>query len=309
MNLKAPQVSIIIPARNAMDTMDGTLETVLSLPECNKSEVIVVNDGLDKNIAQLAERYPVKVVNGNDHGLAAARNIGVRHSRGQVLVFLDADCQPLLGWLKYHIRIHKRCGGLIAVGGSFCLKPGANFWSRCDHYCSWYNVNPGRPKDWVPNHPGGNFSITKSAFEQIGPFREDLPSSGVHEDIEWQVRFQRLGGRIRFEPAAAVWHLDRDNLRGYLKHNYQWGYNSISVKGGTNVSRFPWVYRYPWVILICFLPFAFAHTFYTIGCWIRVGKIEPLSLSPFIFLGRLFYATGMLVGAYRTPQNEKLKIN
>jgi glycosyltransferase involved in cell wall biosynthesis len=309
MDLKAHQVSIIIPARNAMATIDGTLESVLSLPEYDNSEVIVVNDALDKNVAQLAKRYPVKVVNGNDRGLAAARNIGVRHACGKVLIFLDADCQPLSGWLISHIQTHKQYGGLLAVGGSFCLKSDAKFWARCDHYCSWYDVNPGRLEDWVPNHPGGNFSITKFAFEQVGPFREDLPSSGVHEDIEWQIRFRRLGGRIRFEPTAAVWHLDRENLKGYLKHNYQWGYNSLLVKGGTDVSRFPCVYRHPRIISICFLPFALTHTLYTIGCWLRVGKIEPLYLSPFIFLGRLFYSTGMVAGTCHTPKNQKLKIN
>ena len=302
------KASIIIPARDAMATIGRTIESVLMDARNEDIELIVVNDGLDEATAKLADQYPVKVIPGNGNGLAAARNIGLKSASSETLIFLDADCQVLPGWLKSHLEAHERYGGLLAIGGSFCLKSDATFWARCDHCCSWYNVSPGWPEAWVPNHPGGNFSITQSTFDCVGQFREDLPRSGVHEDIEWQVRLQRVGGRIRFEPHAAVWHTDRANFRDYLKHNYQWGYNSILVKGRTNVSRFPWVYWKPWVIIVGFLPFSFAHTLYTIGCWLKTGKIEPVFLSPFILMGRLFYATGMAVGGYRAIRNQRLKV-
>ncbi|NIO06564.1 MAG: glycosyltransferase, partial [Deltaproteobacteria bacterium] len=48
--------------------------------------------GLDKATAELTVHYPVAVVGGNGQGPAAARNIGVQYSSGQILVFLDADC-------------------------------------------------------------------------------------------------------------------------------------------------------------------------------------------------------------------------
>ncbi|NIO06565.1 MAG: hypothetical protein GTO40_00740 [Deltaproteobacteria bacterium] len=206
-------------------------------------------------------------------------------------------------WLKSHLDAHERYGGLLAVGGSICFDTDAPFWARCDHYCSWYNVTSGRPSAWVPNHPAANLSIARSTFERVGPFREDLPRSGVHEETEWEGRLQRLGGRIRFEPHAAIWHTDRGDLRSYLKHNYRWGYNSIGVKSKTAVSRFPWVYRRPKALMVGFLPFAVAHTIYTVGCWLRVGKLEPLLLSPFLFLGRFAYAGGMVMGGLRAKRS------
>jgi hypothetical protein len=102
-----------------------------------------------------------------------------------------------------------------------------------------------------------------------------------------------------------IWHVDRPQLRSYLEHNYRWGYNSIAVKGGAAVSRFPWVYRIPWALIAGFLPFAMAHTLYTLECWLRAGKLEPFLLSPLIFLGRLAYASGMAIGGLREIRNRR----
>jgi hypothetical protein len=102
-----------------------------------------------------------------------------------------------------------------------------------------------------------------------------------------------------------VWHNDRDDLKGYLQHNYRWGYNSITVKSSAPVSRFPWIYRRPKALMVGFLPFAVAHTIYTLGCWLMVGKLEPLLLSPFLFLGRFAYAGGMVIGGLRAIHHRR----
>jgi GT2 family glycosyltransferase len=160
---------------------------------------------------------------------------------------------------------------------------------------------------WVPNHPSANLSVSRPTFDSVGPFKEDLPKDGVHEETEWQGRLILLGGRIRFEPRAAVWHRDRDAFKSYLKHNYGWGYNSIEVKSRAAVSRFSFLYQKPWALICGFFPFAVAHTLYTIVCWLRAGKFEPLFLTPVLFLGRLAYASGMTIGGIRSKQNRKKK--
>lgn len=302
----APKASIIVPARQAAATLVGLLESLLPLGDSTGVEVIIVNDAAEKVISDLSAGYPVRVVNGDGRGLAAARNIGVRSSRGRLLLFTDADCRVSSTWLEAHIKTHERFGDMLMVGGSIALEPIASFWARCDHYCSWYNVHPGQPSAFVPNHPGANISVSRSTLERVGPFREDLPRAGVHEDTEWQGRLLRLGGRIRFEPRAMIWHVDRGDLKGFIRHNYRWGYNCLLVKGGTPVSRFPWVFRRPRLLIPAFLPFAVGHTIYTVYCWVRAGKLEPLLLSPLLFLGRLAYASGLAIGGLRAIRNTRV---
>ncbi len=305
MSAKSPSVSIIVPVRSTAKTLCYTLDSLIQYAYCEHTEIIIVNDASEDDIRQIGSRYPAVVVDGNGGGAAAARNIGVQFAKGRLLVFLDADCRVSPAWLSTHIAVHDTFGGLLAVGGSICMAPDARFWARCDHYCSWYNASPGLPATWVPNHPSANLSMTRATFYQVGFFREDLPGAGVHEETEWQERFQTIGGRIRFEPRAAVWHIDRDDLSGFLTHNYKWGYNSIVVKTGTDVSRYPWLYRKPGWLIAGFLPFAIAHTVYTINCWLRVGRLEPFFLIPVILLGRLAYASGMALGGLMAYRNQK----
>jgi hypothetical protein len=185
------------------------------------------------------------------------------------------------------------------------MEPDAPFWARCDHFCSWYNVNSGLPASWVPNHTPANLSIGRKTLELAGRFQEDLPRAGVHEEARWQGRLRDLGGRIRFEPRAAAFHTDRDRMMDMLRHNYWWAYNSITVKSRTGISRFPWVFKRPWILVAGFIPFAVFHTLYTIVCWLRAGWLEPLVFGPFIFLGRLAYATGMFIGRIRANHKAK----
>ena len=305
MIIQSPTVSIIIPARYAANTLRQTLDSLVKYAYSENIEIIIINDGSEYDIRRLCSRYPVKIVDGNGGGAAAARNIGVQSAKGRLLIFLDSDCRVAPAWLNTHLAVHETFSGLLAVGGSICMETDARFWARCDHYCSWYNAAPSLLATWVPNHPSANLSMTRATFDQVGPFKEDLPSAGVHEETDWQRRFQAMGGRIRFTPKAAVWHIDRDDFRGFLKHNYKWGYNSISVKTGTDVSRYPWVYSEPLLLIIGFLPFAIAHTLFTICCWLRAGKLEPLFFTPIIMLGRLSYTGGMAFGWLRAVRNRK----
>lgn len=301
------KASIIIPARNAINTIGDTIESVLVVTKHHNVEIVVVNDGLDEATAQLAFKYPVKVIKGDGRGLSSARNIGLESTSGRIVFFLDADCCALPGWYTSHLEAHNRYNGLLIVGGSVAPAPNSSFWCRCDHYCSWYNVNPYRKEAWVPNHPGLNISFSRDTFNRVGPFDVDLSKEGVHEDFEWEGRLLDLGGRIRFEPSATVLHLDRDEFKGYWNHNYRWGYNSIEIKNKFNVSRYPWIYKSPLMLIIGFLPFAVIFTIYTVACWSMVGKLEPLLLSPFIAIGRLAYASGMAIGGIRSIHKRKSK--
>ena len=84
--------SIIIPTGgNATSTLAGTLESLVPLVNTDNVEVIVVNDAAAEGVRDLASRYPVTVVDGDGGGPASARNIGVRHARGDLLLFVDAD--------------------------------------------------------------------------------------------------------------------------------------------------------------------------------------------------------------------------
>jgi glycosyltransferase involved in cell wall biosynthesis/peptidoglycan/xylan/chitin deacetylase (PgdA/CDA1 family) len=84
-------VSVIIPCYNQAHYLEEAIESVLhqTYPHV---EIVVVDDGSTDNTFEVASRYPgVLCIRQENSGLSAARNRGVGSSRGDYLVFLDAD--------------------------------------------------------------------------------------------------------------------------------------------------------------------------------------------------------------------------
>lgn len=84
-------VSVIIPCYNHGHFLGAAIQSVLDQTHKNV-EVIVVDDGSTDDTADVCRRFPgVRYVRVYRVGPCAARNIGVSYSRGDFLVFLDAD--------------------------------------------------------------------------------------------------------------------------------------------------------------------------------------------------------------------------
>lgn len=85
-----PKFSIIIPVYNVEKYIDSCLKSVMN-QTYEDYEVIVVNDGTKDNSMDIVKKYDVKVIEQKNQGLSAARNTGVKHAKGDYLIFLDSD--------------------------------------------------------------------------------------------------------------------------------------------------------------------------------------------------------------------------
>jgi GT2 family glycosyltransferase len=86
-----PLVSIVIPCYNQAHFLRETIDSV-RLQTYSRTEIIVVDDGSTDDTTEVARRYSdVQLIRQQNQGLSAARNTGLRHSKGSLLVFIDAD--------------------------------------------------------------------------------------------------------------------------------------------------------------------------------------------------------------------------
>ena len=84
-------VSVIIPSYNHAHYLGSAIQTVLDQTYKN-TEIIVVDDGSTDHTPALCRQYEkLRYIRTERVGPSAARNIGVQYSRGDFLVFLDAD--------------------------------------------------------------------------------------------------------------------------------------------------------------------------------------------------------------------------
>src|SRR5712692_9104530 len=87
-----PQVSAIIAVYNGAATVAQAIDSVLA-QSFGDLDVIVVNDGSTDGTPGVLRNYGdrIRVVDQPNCGVAAARNAGVRASRGEYIAFLDSD--------------------------------------------------------------------------------------------------------------------------------------------------------------------------------------------------------------------------
>jgi glycosyltransferase involved in cell wall biosynthesis len=295
-------VSVVIPARNEAARIVEVLRAVQRQEaRCAELEIILVDDGSSDATAALARETGVEVVEmraaGEAGNPAAARNRGARLSRGDPIVFLDADCVVAEGWLEALLEAHDR--GATVVGGSLALPPGLPASARCDYYCGWYLIHPAAPGGRVPHHPPPNLSVRREAFLGTAGFSDQPPLDYTNEERLWQGELQAAGHHIYFEPRAIAYHFNRPGFGNLMRRNYRWGYTAVEAKSQSGAARLAWIYRHPWFVILGSPLLALGHTAFILGCWMRAAILEPLWMSPAILVSRIAYVGGMSVGALR----------
>ena len=101
--------SIVIPAKNEAEDIGACLESLCaqSTPR-DVFEIIVVDNGSDDDTANIAKKF-ADIVRVYPHiRVGAVRNRGVDLASGEVVVFLDADCQVDAGWLQRGLEMLSR---------------------------------------------------------------------------------------------------------------------------------------------------------------------------------------------------------
>lgn len=95
--------SVVIPAYNYAYTLTRAIESVLE-QITDDAELLVIDDGSSDHTREVITEIPrhraFRVIHSDNAGLAATRNRGIRESRGDWLVFLDADDEFAPGALQ-----------------------------------------------------------------------------------------------------------------------------------------------------------------------------------------------------------------
>lgn len=194
-----PAASVIVPARDAAATLEATLDGLAAQRLDSDFEVIVVDDGSVDETYRIVRGHGVvsRVLRAPGAGPSAARNAGARVAAGDVLAFLDADCQPLPGWLAAGLGA---TGTAHLVQGAVRPPPHARVGPfdrtlRVGHESGLYQT--------------ANLFVRREIFDAIGGFESWLrPARGIElgEDVLFGWRARRLGARTVFCASAEVWH-------------------------------------------------------------------------------------------------------
>ncbi|WP_461490005.1 glycosyltransferase [Pontibacter sp. HJ8] len=113
-----PLISVVIPCYNHGRLLQKAIDSVRQQTYAN-TEIIVIDDGSTDNTKEVAQQNPeVTYIFQSNQGLSAARNTGIRHSKGEFLAFLDADDYLYEGALATNLAYISKNPELAFVSGS-----------------------------------------------------------------------------------------------------------------------------------------------------------------------------------------------
>lgn len=193
-------ISIIIPTCNRKDVLKNCLD-VLEKQTYRDYEIIVVDDGSTDGTEKLVRsRREIRYFKQNNKGPGAARNLGLRHAKGEIIAFTDDDCIPHKDWLKNALP-HFKNPEIIAVEGvtlkndflTPCSIPIINYYGKKYSTC--------------------NIFYRKKMLEELHGFDEGFKFAGEDTNL---ARRALKKGIIKFVPSVKVIHP--------VKHYTPWGF-------------------------------------------------------------------------------------
>jgi len=214
-------VSVVLLTANRRLRLESCIQS-LGRQSRQPDEVVVLDmgshDGTSTFLDSIKFEVPVRafrIDQQNGGSFAEARNAGISRANGDIIAFIDDDCEADPYWLE---RLLKRLETLSAVGGSVLPADAIPVPDEFSPSVAWaVGLTPPEffgPRGGVDVLPQtANLAARKSLFERY-PFQGIGGNLGKgasiyafgREDAEWWRRLRRAGEPVGVERRAIVWH-------------------------------------------------------------------------------------------------------
>jgi cellulose synthase/poly-beta-1,6-N-acetylglucosamine synthase-like glycosyltransferase len=265
-----PHLSIVIPTMGRAILVQ-TLASVLTAQGAENFEVIVVGEIPDpavaKEFATLITTYPQLrhiAISYPDGDSSRKKNRGAEESRAEIIAFLDDDVVIAPDWPEQIIRAFDDPTVGLVSGPSLVPEEinlaarlaGLALTSRAAGYAAdRYRTGHAAVREITWSRIiGCNAAYRRSAFRQMGGFPPEF-YPGEEMIAAW--RTQQLGHKLRFLPAAWVYHYPRQSVRRFARQ--LWGYGATRIRLKRAGVGFEWTTLVPaaWVLsLVALIPAA-----------------------------------------------------
>ena len=268
--MTASTISAIIPVYNGLPELRACLDSILAAATRHGStEVVVVDNGsTDGTLAVLDEyrhRPALRILTHPRISIGAVRNLGARSASGTILAFIDSDCVIGTDHFVHMEDLILRQG--VSVTGLRVGLPQDPHWVEA----TWHELHD-RWVDAPPYINSGNLAVTRSAYQAVGGFAEDLTTG---EDAEFCARLARAGFPSQPSRLLGVQHLrNPQSVQAFFRKETWRGLGMFGT------------FRHSWIDKPLLMTFAHGG--------LLVGALLVLTLLQTGWLGRLALAAGMV---------------
>jgi len=188
-------LSIIIPIYNSHSTIDRVLKAIFQSDLKINFEILLVDDGSKdiKKINRILSDFPknkLKLLKQKHLGPAAARNLGAKKAKGDIVVFLDSDVVLEPDCLSGIINNFKKDKKLVALNGVYSQKPAnPSFFTWYLSLFKYYQWVKSSKKDYT-GFSTKLAAIKKTIFLKLGGF-DCRYKDALVEDYEFGYRLRK----------------------------------------------------------------------------------------------------------------------
>src|SRR3989338_5275780 len=213
--MKEKSISVVTAVLNRKHQIKKYLDAILS-SNYKDYEVIVVDGNSTDGTKEILYEYSkknrkLKVFIEKKPGRNAARNLGIKKTRGRIIIFVDSDCIVSRNWMREIVKpfSDKSVGGVI--GRTVADKKGL----------FWYHME----NDYL-QFIGHNSAYRKSIIKNLNGF--DLRFKTAKEDTDLAWRVIEGGYKVVYCPTAIMRHLSRRISIFYrIKNQYTYIYDGL----------------------------------------------------------------------------------
>lgn len=233
MKNNSPKISIIVPCRNEGKYIDGCLASIIAgdFPQ-SQMEVLIVDgmsdDGTRNWIRKYSQNYHfIKLLNNPQKTTSAALNIGVQMAIGDYIIILSSHAEIEKKFIGANVDALEEyaadcVGGVITTLPAIHTLLAQSIALALSHPFgvgnSYFRIGSLRPK-YVDTVPFACYR--REVFKRIGLFDEALVRN---QDIEFNLRLKKAGGKILLNPKIISYYHARPNLKELFKQNFDNGF-------------------------------------------------------------------------------------
>ena len=224
--------SVVLPTFGRPGDVDEFLDS-LTRQEYKNFEIIIVDATLNDIVKVVADKYPEKLnlsfIHKKGLGISESRNLGVEHSKGDYVVFIDSDCVIPSTYFT-EIEKYLKDNRVDAFGGPDAASEDFTLSQKAINYVmtSFFTTGGIRGKAKRISRfelRGFNMGIARKAFDAIGGYS----GMKVAEDIDLSMRLHKAGFKTALIPKAYVYHKRKTNLYKFFVQMFMYGKARIDL--------------------------------------------------------------------------------
>lgn len=217
-----PQITVIVPSFNPPREHLEALYSALLAQRFAEFECILVDDAsTDRGAYDLVRDPRFRIIErAENRGPAICRNVGAEAAKAPLLFFTDTDCTPHPDCLQRALNLLKH----DAIGVGDTITRATTPFGRAvallgfpgGGALGFHQVWRVDADGYTRSFSSCNLAFRKVTFEALGRFNETFPVAGG-EDTVLARHAVDTGQRIRYDQGMIVYHVERSDLRSFLR--------------------------------------------------------------------------------------------